>query len=82
MHVNGSYEIKQHKTYQDVTSSNANNTPPTGALKAAATPAAHPQVTFPKHQTDRNEHKAEMYHLFDQNGEKEKKKKNKEKMDK
>lgn len=35
--------------YQDVTSSNANNTPPTGALKAAATPAAHPQVTFSKH---------------------------------
>lgn len=34
--------------YQDVTSSNANNTPPTGALKAAATPAAHPQVTFSK----------------------------------
>lgn len=33
-------------TYHEVTSSNANNTPPTGALKAAATPAAHPQVTF------------------------------------
>ena len=32
--------------YQEVTSSSANNTPPTGALKAAATPAAHPQVTF------------------------------------
>jgi len=33
-------------TYQDVTSSRANSTPPTGALKAAATPAAHPHVTF------------------------------------
>lgn len=32
--------------YHDVTSSSANNTPPTGALKAAATPAAHPQVTL------------------------------------
>lgn len=37
---------KQNWHYHDVTSSNANNTPPTGALKAAATPAAHPQVTF------------------------------------
>lgn len=38
--------MEQH--YQDVTSSNANSTPPTGALKAAETPAAHPQVTFSK----------------------------------
>lgn len=37
------------QTYQDVTSSRANNTPPTGALKAAATPAAHPHVTFQRH---------------------------------
>lgn len=38
----------KRKVYQDVTSSRANNTPPTGALKAAATPAAHPHVTFQK----------------------------------
>lgn len=42
-------------SYHDVTSSNANNTPPTGALKAAATPAAHPQVTFSTHNTNEYE---------------------------
>ena len=50
------YNHKQRKyffSYHDVTSSNANNTPPTGALKAAATPAAHPHVTFPKHYINR-----------------------------
>lgn len=36
---------RRDDNYQEVTSSRANNTPPTGALKAAATPAAHPQVT-------------------------------------
>lgn len=51
------YNIKNYisttqPAYHDVTSSNANNTPPTGALKAAATPAAHPQVTFSKHNTN------------------------------
>lgn len=35
-------------SYHEVTSSRAKSTPPTGALKAAATPAAHPHVTFGK----------------------------------
>lgn len=38
--------MMKENSYQDVTSSRANSTPPTGALKAAATPAAHPHVTF------------------------------------
>lgn len=37
---------KGEPEYQEVTSSRANNTPPTGDLKAAATPAAQPQVTY------------------------------------
>jgi hypothetical protein len=37
---------KGQPEYQEVTSSRANNTPPTGDLKAAATPAAQPQVTY------------------------------------
>lgn len=40
--------------YHDVTSSSANKTPPTGALKAAATPAAQPHVTFSKYDMEKN----------------------------
>ncbi|KAL0909919.1 hypothetical protein M5K25_020829 [Dendrobium thyrsiflorum] len=52
-------EEKLKTKYQEAASSRAKRTPPTGALKAPATPAAAPQVYQTQLQLEQHKHKGQ-----------------------